>query len=112
MPRYAPNKMPAAVKRRYFELIRTPRDLVGAGTGRFLSAKTEGDAATVDHVVHYECGNDLAPQGMIVELVAVAFDQLVREVSSQDPLEPGGLGEVTLEQLCCIGDLRVCQQYR
>jgi hypothetical protein len=23
MPRYAPNKMPAAVKRRYFELIRT-----------------------------------------------------------------------------------------
>jgi hypothetical protein len=22
MPRYAPNKMPAAVKRRYFELIR------------------------------------------------------------------------------------------
>jgi transposase, IS30 family len=23
MPRYAPNKMPAAVRRRYFELIRT-----------------------------------------------------------------------------------------
>lgn len=23
MPRYAPNKMPAAVKRRYFQLIRT-----------------------------------------------------------------------------------------
>jgi hypothetical protein len=26
MPRYAPNKMPAAVKRRYFELSRTGKD--------------------------------------------------------------------------------------
>ena len=40
-----------------------PGDLVRASTRRFLGAETEGDAGAVDHVVHYECGNDLAPQG-------------------------------------------------
>ena len=48
---------------------------------------------------------------MIIELVTVAFDQLRREIGSQDPLEPGRLGEVALEQLRCVGDLGVRQQH-
>lgn len=35
MPRYAPNKMPAGVKRQYFELIRT-------GTSGSVAAQTVG----------------------------------------------------------------------
>jgi hypothetical protein len=48
---------------------------------------------------------------MIIELVTVAFDQLRREVGSQDPPEPERLGEITLEQLRGVGDLGVRQQH-
>ena len=74
MPRYAPNKMPASVKRRYFELIRT--GICGAEAARTVGVSLSCgslwfiDAGSVQFV-----DTPISPREVSPSLVVLTSDQ-------------------------------------
>jgi len=100
MPRYAPNKMPAGVKRRYFELIRTGISgsvaaqtvgvslscgslwFIDAGSVRFIDTPMSSRYLTQDDRI--EIADGLAagePVKVIAERIGKTFQSVYREIA-------------------------------
>jgi IS30 family transposase len=100
MPRYAPNKMPASVKRRYFELIRTGMSgsvaakavgvslscgslwFIDAGSVRFIDTPISSRYLTQDDRI--EIADGLAagePVKVIAERIGKTFQTVYREIA-------------------------------
>jgi IS30 family transposase len=100
MPRYAPNKMPPGIKRRYFELIRTGMSgseaasavgvslscgslwFIDAGSVRFIDTPISSRYLTQDDRI--EIADGLAagePVKMIAERIGKTFQSVYREIA-------------------------------
>lgn len=100
MPRYAPNKMPSGIKRRYFELIRTGMSgseaasavgvslscgslwFIDAGSVRFIDTPISSRYLTQDDRI--EIADGLAaeePVKMIAERIGKTFQSVYREIA-------------------------------
>jgi transposase, IS30 family len=106
MPRYAPNKMPAGVKRRYFELIRTGMSgavaaqavgvslscgslwFIDAGSVRFIDTPISSRYLTQDDRIEIADGLVAGePVKVIAERIGKTFQTVYREIARNRKLD-------------------------